>query len=139
MMSPFLAPPNRTQSSEKFQESVWNPILNFGVPGMIVAGVIAYAAFRPGRIFRKGPFFEKEFDYALDWNLLRVKNPLAQVELKWEAISRAAENKYGFMLYPLNGRAFHWLPKSGFASSSEIIRLRELIRARVKKTRLLRS
>jgi hypothetical protein len=132
----FLGSSNRTPPSPETQNAGWVPILNYAIPGIIIIGLMAYAVIRPGRVFRKSPFYEKEFDYSLEEDFIRVKNPLAKVELRWEAIMRAAENKDGFMLYLLNGRTFHWLPKAGFISPSEIGRARVIIRQQVKKARL---
>jgi len=104
---------------------------------VFLAFMVLFLAYRTWRPFRKSVYFEKEMIYTFRDSGVHLETPLVQSEMKWEAIPRVAENRAGFALFFSSRNAFSWVPKSGFTSTQQIDRCRELFRARIKNYRRL--
>jgi hypothetical protein len=87
--------------------------------------------------FRRSAYYQKEITYTLREGGVHVHSPLAETELKWEIYPRATESRYGFALFQLGKRSFHWIPKKAFVNQGDMARCRELIRKKVKDTKNL--
>jgi len=127
-----------TTISRKPLENPWVNIFFDYLPLIIIFGFIGslfspfggyfYQLFFRGQLSRN-----KELVYHIAENGINFKTAFSEGNLNWSAISRARENKEGFLL--LTGRAIQWFPKTGFPSESEVEVCRRILRNHVRDFR----
>ena len=87
--------------------------------------------------FRRSATYNQEMEYTLGEERIHLKNAVMDLTVKWDILVRVAENPSGFLLIQKGKRSFHWLPKHGFAGTTQIDRCRELLRQQVKDAKWL--
>jgi hypothetical protein len=87
--------------------------------------------------FRRLPSYNQDMQYALSAEGIHLKTALFEIKLFWDAVTCAAESKWGIVLFLKGKRSFHWLSKSGFTSPTDVEAFRALLRQHVKDTRNL--
>ena len=87
--------------------------------------------------FRRLPSYNQDMQYRLDAESIFLKNAVMELKVTWEAVPRAAESKWGFVLYMKGKRSFHWLPKRGLADGGAVDAFRILLRQHVRDTKKL--
>ena len=109
-------------------------VLSNFAPILVFVGLMAFLTFvGPAQAFRRSSACNQDISYTLTPQGYHAKTPLTAVDIAWAAVPRWKECPQGFRIYLENPRAFHWLPKSGFASIAAIDWAREMMRANIKE------
>jgi hypothetical protein len=77
---------------------------------------------------------KRGFRYEFSDEGVHIEGPISNANLKWEAIKRAQELRWGFLLFPTKNVA-HIIPNRCFASPEDAGRLRELLKLHVRDAR----
>ena len=109
--------------------------LNFAPPIFIAIALIfppGWCFFCYALYFRRSPLKGKTMSYTLSNVGIKFETDGLRQANAWSLIGGAREGKNGFLLYFGKGRnSFHWLPKIGFETKTEIEQCRELLRQHV--------
>ena len=117
--------------------STWdiaNNLLSFAFFVILMALLFVFAN---SWSFRRMPSYNQNMQYALSADGIYLKTALFEIKLFWDAVTFAAESKWGIVLFLKGKRSFHWLSKSGFSSPADVEAFRALRRQHVKDTRKL--
>ena len=105
----------------------------------LIGGVLWWAwTWQPRRMARKSPHVGVEFETEFSSGGIKSSSSLGSGQLNWAIYTSARETADYFILFSGVG-LFYSFPKRHIASPQDVVRLRELIRNNVPKTKLLSS
>ena len=93
--------------------------------------MISFWFILPGMVYRRAATFRDHFTMHFDENSFSVANERGSRSWPWNALSNFLETPYFFHLY-FDSRSFFLVPKSAFANSDEVYKLRHLMKDKVK-------
>ena len=96
--------------------------------------MISFWFILPGVVYRRAATFQDHFTMNFDENSFSVGNERGSRVWDWTALSEFLETPYFFHLY-FDSRSFFLVPKSAFANSDEVYRLRHLMKEKIPSKR----
>jgi hypothetical protein len=97
---------------------------------LILCGLLLFPYLRMRAAFRKNSYFRQRWTYTFSSESLRIQSDDSTTECKWTVFSRIAETPKVFMLFYAGRGGGAYLPKRCIASREELLRLRDLFRAK---------
>jgi hypothetical protein len=94
--------------------------------------MISFWYVMPGMVYRRAATFKDSFTMNFEDEGFSLGNDRASRAWPWKALSSFMESPNFFHLY-FDSRSFFLVPKTGFKDSDEVYKMRQLLKAKVKK------
>jgi lysylphosphatidylglycerol synthetase-like protein (DUF2156 family) len=95
--------------------------------GLVVAGLPYIQQWQLSRVYRHTPTLQQEQTHEFSDEGFRMRNPLANTLVRWDAFLEVFETKEFFLLYISRSMAY-FLPKRAIATPEELTQLRSFLR-----------
>jgi hypothetical protein len=93
--------------------------------------MITFWFFLPGMVYRRALTFKDHFTMNFENDGFSLGNERGSRSWPWKALKTFMESPHFFHLY-FDSRSFFLVPKTGFRSSEEIYKMRQLLKEKVK-------
>jgi len=107
---------------------------------MVTLGIILYSAgmfyiwwpWYIRRQFLKRPDKDLQVEWLIDADKIRAHTGLGGSEVAWKLYVKVVQTPAGFLFY-IQPELYHWLPREGFVSEEDVLRLAELAKSNATK------
>jgi hypothetical protein len=78
---------------------------------------------------RRNPHLNAHIEWQFADDAIEIISPLSSTKTQWAAAVKAVKTPDGFLIY-FSPQMFHWIPRTGFASSAEFETVRQLAKTK---------